>query len=103
MEIHRQRSDWELFRDGGPNGETPEQVLARADRVVDRVRRADGNVLLFSSAHFLRALAARWLGMPVAAGRYFLLVTASLSALGYEHDLAQPVILLWNETHHVVM
>jgi broad specificity phosphatase PhoE len=100
-EIHAERPDWQLFRDGCPGGETPDQVAARADRVVTRVREARGNVLLFSSAHFLRALAARWLGLEPAGGRYFLLGTASLSALGYEHSVSRPVILLWNDTGHL--
>jgi len=90
-----------LFRDGCPGGESPEQVAARADRVVERVRAVNGNVLIFSSAHILRVLAARWLGLEPAAGRYFLLATASLSVLGYEHNLTEPVIRLWNETRHI--
>jgi probable phosphoglycerate mutase len=100
-EIHAERPDWQLFRDGCPGGESPADVAARADRVVGRVRSAGGNVLLFSSGHFLRMLAARWLGLEPAAGRFFLLSTASLSALGYEHNLAQPVIRLWDDTRHV--
>ena len=96
-EIHAERPDWQLFRDGCPGGESPDQVGARADRVVKRVRAVRGDVLLFSSGHFLRTLAARWLGREPAAGRYFLLSTASLSVLGYEHDLSHPVIRLWNE------
>ena len=99
--IHRERPDWQLFRDGCPGGESPEQVGGRADRVVRRVRGVDGDVLLFSSGHFLRVLAARWLGLAPAGVRYFLLSTASLSALGYEHNLAEPAIRLWNETRHV--
>lgn len=95
------RPDWQLFRDGCPGGESPDQVAARADRVVGRVRAVEGDVLLFSSGHFLRVLAARWLGMEPAAGRHFLLSTASLSALGYEHTRSQPVIQLWNDIHHV--
>ena len=101
-EIHAERPDWRLFRDGCPGGESPMQVGARADRVVQRVRAIRGTVLLFSSAHFLRTLAARWLGLDPSSGRYFLLSTASLSALGYEHDLSEPAIRLWNETRHVV-
>ncbi len=100
-EIHAERPGWDLFRDGCPGGETPDQIGARADRVVDKVRGVQGDVLLFSSGHFLRALAARWLGLEPGAGRFFLLSTASLSALGYEHNLSQPVIRLWDDTRHV--
>lgn len=96
-EIQRTRPDWKLFRDGCPGGETLDQIGTRADRVVDRVRALNGNVLLFSSGHFLRVLAARWLRLDPAAGRYFVLGTASLSALGYEHDISEPVVQLWNE------
>ena len=100
-EIHTERPDWQLFRDGCPGGESPDQVGARADRVLSRLRAVQGNVLLFSSGHFLRVLAARWLGLEPAAGRFFLLSTASLSALGYEHNLSQPVIRLWDDNRHV--
>ena len=103
IEIHAERPDWQLFRDGCPGGETPDQIGARADRVVTRVRRILGNVLLFSSGHFLRVLAARWLGLEPGSGRYFLLETASLSALGYEHNPSEPLIRLWNDTRHVGM
>ena len=100
-DIYKERPDWQLFRDGCPGGETPQQVGARADRVVNRVRAFQGDVLLFSSGHFLRVLAARWLGLEPAAGRFFLLSTASLSALSYEHNLSRPVIKLWDDTRHV--
>lgn len=101
-EILAERPDWQLFRDGCPGGESPAQVGERADRVVQRVRTVPGNVLLFSSGHFIRVLAARWLALgPGSAGSYFLLTTASLSALGYEHKLSHPVIRLWNDDHHV--
>ena len=100
-EIHAQHPDWQLFRHGVPGGETLEQIGARATRVVNRVRALDGDVLIFSSGHFLRVLAARWLGLDPGAGRHFLLRTASLSALGYEHDLSEPVIRLWDETRHL--
>src|SRR5271170_5430144 len=101
-EIFAERPDWQLFRDGCPGGESPAQVGERADRVVQRIRTLPENVLLFSSGHFIRVLAARWLALgPGSAGRYFLLTTASLSALGYEHNLTQPVIRLWNDDHHV--
>lgn len=97
-DIHNERPDWQLFRDGVPGGETPAQIGARADGVVDRVRAIHGNVLLFSSGHFLRVFTARWLGLAPAAGKFFLLSTASLSVLSYEHTLSQPVIRLWNDT-----
>lgn len=100
-DIREERPDWQLFRDGCPGGESPEEVGTRARRVVDRARAVRGDVLLFSSGHFLRVLAAQWLGMDPAAGRWLLLSTASLSALGYEHDLGQPVIRFWNDTDHV--
>jgi broad specificity phosphatase PhoE len=100
-EILAERPDWQLFRDGCPGGETVDQVGARADRVVSRVRAVGGDVLVFSSAHILRVLAARWLGLEAAGGRYLLLGTASLSLLGYEHNLAEPAIRLWNDTHHL--
>lgn len=101
-EIRAERPDWELFRDGCPGGESPQQVSVRADRVVKRVREVSGNVLIFTSGHFMRVLATRWLGLePSVNCRFFMLSTASLSALGYEHDVARPVIRLWNETRHV--
>src|SRR5205823_14101045 len=99
-EIHAERPDWQLFRDGAPDGESPDQIGARADRVIRRVRAIAGNTLLFSSGHFLRVFAARWLGLPPGAGRYFVLGTASLSAVGYEHDRSDPAIRLWNEMPH---
>jgi probable phosphoglycerate mutase len=100
VEILKERPDWFLFRDGCPGGETPDQVGARADRVVDRIRAVHGDVLVFSSAHILRVLAARWLGLEAAGGRYFWLGTASVSVLGYEHNLGEPIIRLWNDTRH---
>ncbi len=101
VEIRAKRPDWHLFRDGCPNGESPEQIGARADRVVSRVRAIEGNVLIFSSGHFLRVFAARWLGLEPAAGKFLMLDTASLSALSYEHDLSQPAIRFWNDSRHV--
>jgi broad specificity phosphatase PhoE len=102
-QIYAERPNWDLFRDGCPGGELLEQVSERADRVVERARAVTGNVLLFSSGHFIRVLAARWLALgPGCAGRHFVLSTASLSALSYEHSLANPVIRLWNDDHHVV-
>ena|SRR6516164_1851270 len=100
-ETHKERPGWQLLRDGCPGGETPGQVAARADRVIARVRAIPEDVLIFSSGHFLRVLAARWLGLEPAAGRYLMLSTASLSAVSYEHNLSQPAIRLWDDTRHV--
>ena len=101
-EIRAKRPDWQLFRDGCPGGESPAQVMARADNVVKRVREAKGDVLLFSSGHFIRMLAARWIRIePSVHSMSFLLSTASLSAVGYDQDLSRPVIRLWNDAHHV--
>jgi len=88
---------WSLFRDGCPGGEALAGVGIRADRVVQRVRNVQGNVLLFSSGHFLRVLAARWIDDDPAAGRHFVLGTAALCVLGYDHDRSEPVIRLWNQ------
>jgi len=101
-EILAERPGWLLFRDGCPGGESPAQASARADRVVSRVRAVQGDVLLFSSGHFIRVLATRWIGLEVTDNaRRLMLSTASLSAVSYENELARPVIRLWNDTHHV--
>jgi probable phosphoglycerate mutase len=100
-DILAKRPDWHLFRDGFPGGESFEEIGARADRVVSRVRSIDGAVLLFSSAHFLRVLAARWLGLKPEGAQYFLLNTASLSTLTCEHNPSEPVIGMWNDTCHL--
>jgi probable phosphoglycerate mutase len=95
------RPGWKLFRDGCPGGEGPHDVAARADRVIARSRAARGDVLVFSSGHILRTIGARWLGLPPGGGAYFLLGTASLSALSYEHDMTEPVHALWNDMRHL--
>jgi len=101
-EIRETLPGWNLFVDGCPGGEKPQDISARADRVVNRVRALQANVLLFTSGHFIRVLACRWLGLePSANSRYFMLSTASLSALGYEENLSRPVIRFWNDTRHV--
>jgi len=101
-EIVAARPDWKLFRDGCPGGELPEQVIERADRVVNKLRAASGDALVFSSGHILRVIAARWLGVePVAISGFLALGTASVSALGYESELSRPVIRLWNDRGHV--
>jgi broad specificity phosphatase PhoE len=95
-EILSKRPDWRLFRDGCPNGEQPADVGARADRVIARLRAADDQAIVFSSGHILRVVAARWLGLPPSEGRLFVLGTASVSILDYEHDKTEPVLALWN-------
>ena len=100
-QILAKRPGWQLFRDGCPGGESPDQAAARADRVVGRLRTLQGDVLLFSSGHFLRMLATRWLRLPAADGRCFLLSTASVSILSYEHNASEPAIRLWNDTRHL--
>jgi probable phosphoglycerate mutase len=96
-EILKRRPGWQLFRDGCPNGESVKEVGNRADRVIARLRTLEGDALLFSSGHFLRVFAARWLGLNASCGRLFLLSTTTLSILGYEHDKGEPVIRLWND------
>jgi broad specificity phosphatase PhoE len=96
-QILAERPGWNVFRDGCPGGEAAANVGARADAIVGQLREVDGSVLLFSSAHFLRVLTARWLGLPPEDGALLVLDTASLSILGYEHDLSEPVIRRWNQ------
>lgn len=96
-EILAERPGWNVFRDGCPQGETAADVGARADRIIRQLRDAGGSILIFSSAHFLRVLTARWLGLPPEGGALFVLDTASISVLGYEHDLTEPVVRKWNQ------
>jgi probable phosphoglycerate mutase len=102
VEIHHDRPDWDLFRDGCPGGESVEAIGARADRVVDRIREVAGDVLVFAHAHILRVLGTRWIQLDAANARHFVLSTATLSILGYEHSLDRPAIRLWNDDRHVV-
>ncbi|RAZ87476.1 histidine phosphatase family protein [Mesorhizobium hawassense] len=96
-EILAKHPGWNVFRDGCPAGEMAADVGARADAIIAGLRAIAGNVLVFSSAHFLRVFAARWVGLPPQGGEHFVLDTASLSVLGYEHDLTEPVIRRWNQ------
>ncbi len=93
-QIHAKAPGWMLFRDGCPGGEDPEQVGARADRVIARVRAVDGHVALFAHGHIFRAFAARWLGLPATAGCHFLLDTATLNILSYYRGI--PAVKRWN-------
>lgn len=95
-QILANRPGWQLFRDGCPDGERAADVGTRADRIIAAIRAADTPILIFSSSHFLRVLAARWLGLPPEGGAHFVLDTTSISVLGYEHDLTEPVIRRWN-------
>ncbi|MCG2600297.1 MAG: histidine phosphatase family protein [Achromobacter sp.] len=96
VDIEVERPGWRLLRDGSPGGETLDAVGARADRVIGRLRAGGGNVLLFGHREILRILAVRWIGLAPIEGRRLLLDTASVSVLGYDHDLSEPVIHAWN-------
>ena len=100
-EIRQQQPGWQLFRDGCPGGESLATIAARADRVVARLRAVGGDVLVFSSGHFLRVLSARWCGLDASSGRCLYLGTAALCVLGYEHGTDDPVLRLWNDDRHV--
>jgi len=93
-QIHHKQPNWMLFRDGCPGGETPEQIGARVDRVIARVRGTAGDVVLFAHGHVFRVLVARWIGLAPAAGQHFLLDTATLNVLGYYGD--SPAVKIWN-------
>lgn len=96
-DIVKERPGWELYRDGSPGGESPEDVAARADHFIARVRGFDGDVLAFSSGHIIRMIAARWLGLPPAAGRFFFCRPASVGVLAFEHHTREePIVGLWN-------
>jgi probable phosphoglycerate mutase len=93
-DIQQTRPGWDLWSDGVPEGETAAEVGRRADRVVERARSVAGDTLAVAHGHLLRVLAARWLGLPPAAGRLFVLDAGALSILSSEHD--RPAVLLWN-------
>jgi probable phosphoglycerate mutase len=100
-DILGERPGWELYRDGCPGGESPGDVAGRADRFIARVRDVQGDVLAFSSAHVIRMIAARWLGLPPGAGRLFFCRPASVGVLGFEHKSRdEPIIGLWNYVAH---
>jgi broad specificity phosphatase PhoE len=96
-EIQAERPGWRLFEDGCPGGETLQAVSVRAERVIDRIREQGSDVLVFAHRDILRVLTARWLGLQAVEARKFYLTMASLSILGYDHDLNEPVIRLWND------
>jgi len=92
-EIRRSVPGWTVWTHPVPGGESAEQVTERLDRVLARLP-GSGRVLVFGHGHAMRALAARWLGQPVALGRFLKLDTATLSVLGHDRDT--PAILRWN-------
>lgn len=97
VEIAKIRPGWNLFRDGAPGGESPEQVTARADALVKRLKGLSGNVICFAHGHILRVIAARWIEFPIQLGTCMLLGTATLSVLSFNHhNLAEPAIKTWN-------
>jgi broad specificity phosphatase PhoE len=95
-EIHKNNPSWSIFREGAPEGESIADVSHRAARVLGHIRSIPGDVAVFSSGHFLRVLAARWLDMPPQFGQHLVLHPASISILGYERNT--PALLLWNKT-----
>lgn len=96
-EIFQTQPGWNVFLDGGPNGETPAQVSDRADRLIARLLTLKGNVALFTHGHFGRVLAVRWIGLPVTEGQHFQLGIASLSIFGFDpHRHEVPVIAMWS-------
>jgi len=96
VEIFHERPDWQLFRDGCPNGESPQQVAERSDRVIQRVRASDGDAIVFAHRNLCRVLAARWLGLPADHGRFLIMNAAAVCVLGYDHGLEEPAVLRWN-------
>jgi broad specificity phosphatase PhoE len=97
-DIRAERPSWRLLEDGCPGGETLDAVSIRSGRVIDRICALRSDVLVFAHRDILRVLAARWLRVNALEARIFYLNTASLSILGYHHDLDEPVIRLWNDT-----
>lgn len=105
QEIQKKNPEWLIFRDGAPLGESPTAVAERCDLLIQKIlslqQEVPGDVLLFAHAHILRMLAARWLDQPPQSGALYLLGTASLSILGYEHHLSEHVIALWNDMSYL--
>ncbi len=97
-EIRGGRPGWFLWRDGVPNGESLNEVGARADRAIARIGKvlAEGDVAVVAHGHFLRVLGARWVGLDPSCGAHLALDTATVSSLSFEH--AEPVIRHWNQS-----
>ncbi len=99
LEICKTVPNWSIFSKDPPNGETSKQICNRVDALLEKLKALGGDILLFSSGHISRAIAARWLGLPVSFGSYLALSTTSKSILFYEKE--KPVIFLWNDTSHL--
>lgn len=95
-QIRASNPAWNLWRDGCPGGEQPEDVAARADTVLERLRAVDGDALVFAHGHILRVIGARWIGLPVSAGSRLALSAGAISALGFERE--NEVLTLWNRS-----
>jgi broad specificity phosphatase PhoE len=95
-EVRTENPGWNLFRDGCPGGESPHDVMLRADHFIARVRQLEGNVAAFASGHIIRSITARWIGLPMTGAGLFICSTASIGILGYEHGPEEPAVELWN-------
>jgi broad specificity phosphatase PhoE len=100
VDICKEHPHWNLFKDGAPGGETTSDVGERADNLIAKISQHDGPVALFSHGHFLRVFVARWLQLPAVNGALFSLGTESISILGFEHNVSEPVVKLWNSQVH---
>ncbi|MCH9613834.1 MAG: Acid phosphatase [Chlamydiia bacterium] len=98
-EIREKKPDWDIFTDGAPNGESPEDVMRRANGFIEKLLKLDGDIALFSSGHFLRAFTTCWIKAPITLGKNLELSTASFSMLSFYRE--DPVIKVWNDTSHI--
>lgn len=98
-EIREQRPGWTIWDGGVPDGEGLDELAARADRVVARLRSLQGDAVVFAHGHLLRVLASRWIGQPPRIAQNLNLSTATISVVGWEHDW--PSIRLWNDGDHL--
>jgi broad specificity phosphatase PhoE len=99
-QIWKREPHWNIFSNGAPGGESVADITARANKVLTKIQFLHGDVALFSHGHFLRALAARWLQLPVQEGRLFALFPSAISILGFERTTH--VLTLWNDISHQI-
>ncbi len=102
-EIKDKMPSWNLFEHGCPNGETIQDVEKRADVIISEIRNRNGDILIFSHGHFLRIFALRWIGIDTKFAKNILLGTAAMSVLGYDHNLNEPAMLLWNDMDQMAL